>query len=188
MSASSFPSANEAEAAVAQTAVRLASRLCRVSCCRQTVRHWHVNQHFWITLHQDQVTFGLQAMLFRRDHIFSSRTSGSKTATLTDLSHNCSGQCTCPFSTWLASYTQALIWNNLCLYCAACQALLASVLQQGLPNQPLSMVAATDFALLRCDLMALWLQCHMHNSQFAHTVLLHEMYASHRMLSRDCIC
>ncbi len=48
MSASPFPSANEAEAAVAQMAVRLASRLCRVSCCRQTVlvRHWHDNKRF----------------------------------------------------------------------------------------------------------------------------------------------
>ena len=49
------------------------------------------------------------------------------------------------------------------------------------------MVAAADFALLRCDLMRVWLECHMHNSQEADTVLLHETYASHGLLSRHCI-
>ncbi len=86
MSASSFPSANEAEAAVAQTAVTLASRLCRVSCCRQTVRHWHDNQRFWDYTISRFSNLGLHVMLFCRKLSFSSKTSGSKPATLTDLS------------------------------------------------------------------------------------------------------
>ena len=88
MSASPFPSVNEAEAAVAQTAVRLASRVCRVSCCRQTVlvRHCQDNKRFCAYITSRFSSSGLQAMLFCRKLSFSSKISGSKTATLTDLS------------------------------------------------------------------------------------------------------
>ena len=39
--------------------------------------------------------------------------------------------------------------HRVTLSSAGCQALLALVLQQGLPDQPLSLVAAEDFAVLR---------------------------------------